>query len=63
MTFLITDIGRVLGALSPPDYPMCVVCKGPIRGGDERVRLRGGAAVHRGCATYRMRNRQGYSRA
>ena len=63
MTFLITDIGRAIGALSPPHYPPCVICKKGIRPGDERVRLRGGAAVHRGCATYRMRNRQEYGRA
>jgi hypothetical protein len=33
----------------------CLVCSGSIRDDDERVHLPGGGHVHRGCATYRMR--------
>jgi hypothetical protein len=33
----------------------CLVCSRSIRAGDERVHLPGGGHVHRGCATYRMR--------
>jgi hypothetical protein len=33
----------------------CLVCSALIRAGDERVPLPGGGHVHRGCATYRMR--------
>jgi hypothetical protein len=33
----------------------CLVCSGSIGRSDERVGLPGGGHVHRGCATYRMR--------
>ena len=33
----------------------CLVCTESIRSDDERVHLPGGGHVHRGCATYRMR--------
>jgi len=33
----------------------CLVCSGTIRVADDRVPLPGGGHVHRGCATYRMR--------
>jgi hypothetical protein len=33
----------------------CLVCSESIRASDERVKLPGGGHVHRGCATYRMR--------
>ena len=39
------------------ERPICLVCRESIRPSDSRVRLRGGGAVHRVCATYRMRQR------
>ncbi|MBN1527935.1 MAG: hypothetical protein JW895_02675 [Thermoleophilaceae bacterium] len=38
--------------------PVCLVCGRAVGQGDERMRLRGGALVHRGCATYDMRRRR-----
>jgi hypothetical protein len=38
--------------------PVCLVCGRGVSQGDERVRLRGGVVVHRGCATYDMRRRR-----
>jgi hypothetical protein len=38
--------------------PTCLVCGRSIAPHDERLRLRGGTAVHRACATYEMRRRR-----
>ena len=38
--------------------PVCLVCSRGLATGDERLRLRGGAFVHRECATYDMRRRR-----
>ncbi len=38
--------------------PVCVVCGRPIGPGEELMRLRGEALVHRRCATYEMRRRR-----
>jgi hypothetical protein len=38
--------------------PVCLVCGRGLGNKDERLRLRGGAFVHRGCATYDMRRRR-----
>jgi hypothetical protein len=49
--------------------PVCMVCGRGISGNDRHMRLRGGALVHRSCATYDMRrlrtgdDRLGYPRA
>ena len=38
--------------------PRCLVCGRAVADADARVRLRGGAVVHRACATYDMRRRR-----
>jgi hypothetical protein len=49
--------------------PVCLVCGRAVSDRDEQMRLRGGAVVHRTCATYDMRRRRtgegrlGYPRA
>lgn len=49
--------------------PVCLMCGRAVADGDEQMRLRGGAVVHRTCATYEMRRRRtgdarlGYPRA
>jgi hypothetical protein len=37
--------------------PVCIVCGRSVAARDDRMRLRGGTVVHRGCATYEMRRR------
>jgi adenine-specific DNA methylase len=49
--------------------PVCLMCGRAVSERDEQMRLRGGAVVHRACATYEMRRRRtgearlGYPRA
>ena len=49
--------------------PVCLMCGRAVAHGEEQMRLRGGAVVHRACATYDMRRRRtgearlGYPRA
>ena len=49
--------------------PVCLMCGRAVTDGDAQMRLRGGAVVHRACATYDMRRRRtggarlGYPRA
>ena len=49
--------------------PVCLMCGRAVSDGDDQMRLRGGAVVHRACATYEMRRRRtgearlGYPRA
>ena len=38
--------------------PVCLVCSRAVTDKDERVRLRGGAFVHRRCGTYDVRGRR-----
>ena len=38
--------------------PVCLVCGRAVADGENRMRLRGGALVHSGCATYDMRRRR-----
>jgi hypothetical protein len=38
--------------------PVCLVCSRAVTAKDERVRLRGGAYVHRRCGTYDVRGRR-----
>ena len=40
-----------------PAIGRCPVCHEHVRDPGEKVTLRGGIHVHRGCATYRMRQR------
>jgi hypothetical protein len=53
-------IDRIRAALAAPrgGSPACLVCGRSVRPRDERMRLRGGTLVHRGCATYEMRRRR-----
>jgi hypothetical protein len=53
VTELTERVGRLLGSYRARGS--CLVCRGEIRAGEERLRLRGGLEVHRRCATYRMR--------
>ena len=39
--------------------PVCLVCGRGVATPDDRLRLRGGAFVHRGCATYDVKSRSG----
>ncbi len=52
-------LSALLAALrrSPP-VDHCLVCRRAVNAGDARMRLPGGGYVHRGCATYRMRQRE-----
>jgi hypothetical protein len=36
----------------------CLVCRRRVGSSDERLRVRAGGYVHRGCSTYRMRQRE-----
>jgi hypothetical protein len=54
VTELTERVGRLLGSYRAARGG-CVVCRGEIRAGEERLHLRGGLEVHRRCATYRMR--------
>jgi hypothetical protein len=42
--------------------PICLVCGRSITSGQELMRLRGETVVHRRCATYDMRRREGVER-
>jgi hypothetical protein len=51
-------VGSVLGVLrlgSGAGRDRCAVCDRELRSEDDRVPLPRGGHVHRGCATYRMR--------
>ena len=52
-------VNRLIGVVGPESHAVstCLVCHDVIEGGDESVRLSGGALVHTVCATYRMRHR------
>jgi hypothetical protein len=58
MTPLIENVRSVMVARSRSDRPLCFACGRPIAPGDERLRVRGGAMVHRACATYELRRRR-----
>jgi hypothetical protein len=57
MVDLVEGIRR---AMSSPrgGRPVCIVCGRGVSQKDERMRLRGGQLVHRGCATYDVRRRR-----
>jgi hypothetical protein len=38
--------------------PVCLACGRRITPGEDRLRVRGGAPVHRSCATYELRRRR-----
>jgi hypothetical protein len=54
-------VGPLLGTLRigpTGGHESCPVCRRAIRSGDDRVHLPRGGFVHRGCATYRMRQHE-----
>jgi hypothetical protein len=57
---MIPLIDSIRAAMSNPrgGRPICLVCGGVVTPRHEALRLRGGALVHRGCATYDMRRRR-----
>jgi hypothetical protein len=62
MVPLLDSIREAMGA-PRTGRPVCLVCRRSVAPGDECMRLRGGAVVHRSCATYDMRrSRVGSSR-
>src|SRR3954453_8300911 len=66
---MVTPLGLITRAVrSPrprltPAIGRCPVCGDAIRGADGTLTLRGGIHVHRGCATYRIRQRAQRGRA
>jgi hypothetical protein len=59
-TTMVPLIDNIRQALSSPrgGRPVCLVCGRGVSARDEQMRLRGGAIVHRACATYDMRRRR-----
>jgi hypothetical protein len=53
-------IDSIRSAMSSPrgGRPVCLVCGRAVSARDDQMRLRGGAMVHRACATYDMRRRR-----
>jgi hypothetical protein len=54
-------LGSLLGTLRlrpRAGAESCPICHRPIGSDDERVHLPRGGHVHRGCATYRMRQHE-----
>lgn len=52
------DTVRSVMASSRTGGADCLVCHRRVGDSDPRLRLRGGAVVHRECATYDMRRRR-----
>lgn len=52
------DTVRSVMASSRTGSGHCLVCHRRVGADDARLRLRGGAVVHRECATYDMRRRR-----
>lgn len=42
----------------PDELGHCLVCRRRVGSRDERLRVRSGSYVHRGCSTYSMRQRE-----
>ena len=57
MTPLLDSVRRAM-ATPRGGRPVCLVCGRMVAARDKPMRLRGGAMVHRGCATYDMRRRR-----
>jgi hypothetical protein len=57
MVDLIDSIRKAI-AFPRGGRPVCLVCGRGVSNDDDRMRLRGGAFVHRTCATYDMRRRR-----
>lgn len=55
MTFLISSLGSAARRLRGSRHPACLACGQAVRPGRRRIEVRG-SAVHRECATYRLRN-------
>jgi hypothetical protein len=53
-------IDNIRNAMAAPrgGRPVCMVCGRAVSTRDRHIRLRGGALVHRTCATYDMRRRR-----
>ena len=51
---------NIRSAISSPrgGRPVCLVCGRGVSSAEESMKLRGGAVVHRGCATYDARRRR-----
>jgi hypothetical protein len=58
---MVSPLGVLTRAVRPPRIApvvgRCPVCHEVIRDASEMFTLRGGMHVHRGCATYRIRQR------
>ena len=59
-----TLLESIRSAMSTPrgGRPVCLVCGRAMSPSDESLRLRGGALVHRACATYDVRRRRAGAR-
>ena len=56
MTPLVTSLLSAVGLTQAPRaVETCLSCGNPVSDAEPRLRLPGGGHVHRGCATYRMR--------
>jgi hypothetical protein len=66
---VVSPLGLITRAVRPPRARLtpaigrCPVCGEAIREADGTLTLRGGIHVHRGCATYRIRQRAQRGRA
>lgn len=58
---MVTPLGLLSRITRParlaPTIARCPVCHEDVRDPNETLTLRGGIHVHRGCATYRVRQR------
>lgn len=55
-------VNRLLGTGGAREVDTCLVCHRRVRETDDRLGIRGGRYVHRGCSTYRMRRQSSYRR-
>ena len=59
MAGILTSALSAIGLRQPAGaIDECAVCHRGVRERDARMRLPGGGYVHRGCSTYRMRQRE-----
>ena len=54
---LLSDFRRLMARPASP-FPVCFLCREPVVEGEACIRLRSDTYVHRGCATYRQRDRR-----
>lgn len=62
MTSIVDRTLSLIRARTAADGPVCLVCGRPIGPRDAHLALAGGGHVHRGCSTYRMRQRDAAQR-